>query len=101
MIAVSGLNYTVDSKQGKLVEMNFVDKDGKEHKIDVNNPSENKTYTLATDSFLMSAGADHGVLAQKDDCENHIECKDYYACEYIKYLNKPIEINQIGRINII
>lgn len=101
LIAVSGLNYTVDSKQGKLVEMNFVDKDGKEYKIDVNNPNENKTYTIATDSFLMSAGADHGILAQKDDCENHIECKDYYACEYIKHLNKPIEINQIGRINII
>ena len=67
----------------------------------INNPREDKTYKLATDSFLMSAGADHGVLAKKDDCENHIKCKDFYACEYIKKLNKPIEINQTGRVNII
>ena len=49
----------------------------------------------------MSAGADHGVLAPKEECENHIECKDYYACEYIKHLNKPVEINQTGRVHVI
>ncbi len=101
LIAVSGLNYTVDSKAGKLVGMNFVDKDGREHPINVNNPSDEKTYRLATDSFMMSAGADWGVLAKKEDCENHIECKDFYACEYIKRLDKPIEINQTGRIKFV
>ena len=101
LIAVSGLNYTVDSKQGKLVAMNFVDRGGNEIEIDINNPREDKCYKLATDSFLMSAGADHGVLSKKEECENHIECKDFYACEYIKHLSKPIEINQIGRIKIL
>jgi 5'-nucleotidase len=101
LVAVSGLNYTVDSKNGKLAGMNFVDKNGIEHKIDVNNPRKDKTYRLATDSFMMSAGADWGVLATKDEVEYHPECKDYYTCEYIKHLNKPIEINQTGRIKFI
>ena len=101
LVAVSGLNYTVDSKEGKLVGMNFVDKDGNEHKIDVENPSRDKTYKLATDTFLMSAGADHGILAKKEDCKVYSECKDYFACEYIKHLDKPLEINQSGRIRFI
>ena len=49
----------------------------------------------------MSAGADWGVLAKKEDCINYEECKDYFTCEYIKHLNKPIEINQTGRIKFI
>ena len=92
-MAVSGLNYKVDSSQGKLVGMNFIDKDGVEHKIDIENPREDKTYKIAADSFLMSNGADYGILAPKEDCEIHPECKDYYTCQYIKHLDKPIEIN--------
>ena len=101
LVAVSGLNYTVDSKAGKLVGMSFVDKDGKEHKIDVNNPREDKTYRLATDTFIMSQGKEIGILAPKEECEIHPESKDYYACEYIKHLGRPIEINQTGRIKFI
>lgn len=101
LVAVSGLNYTVDSKNGKLAGMSFVDREGKEHKINIDNPRVDKTYKLATDSFMMSAGADWGVLATKDEVEHHLECKDYYACEYIKKLDKPIEINQTGRIKFI
>ncbi len=101
LIAVSGLNYTVDSRQGKLAGMSFVDKDGNEFKIDIDNPSKDKTYRIAADSFLMSEGADHGILAKKEDCEIYQECKDYYTCEYIKHLNKPIEINQVGRIKFV
>ena len=101
LVAVSGLNYTVDSKQGKLAGMSFVDKDGNEFKIDIDSPRKDKTYRIAADSFLMSEGADHGILAKKEDCEIYQECKDYYTCEYIKHLNKPIEINQVGRIKFV
>ena len=101
LVAVSGMNYTVDSKAGKLVGMSFVDKAGNEHKIDINNPREDKTYRLAADTFIMSQGKEIGILAPKEECEMHSECKDYYACEYIKHLDKPIEINQTGRIKFI
>ncbi len=101
LVAVSGLNYTVDTKNGKLAGMNFVDKAGNEHKIDIDNPRADKTYKLVTDSFMMSQGADWGVLATREESEYHEECKDYYTCEYIKHLNKPIEINQTGRIRFV
>jgi len=101
LMAVSGLNYTVNPNNGTLVEMNFVDKNGIEHKIDINNPSKDKKYKVAMDSFMMSWGADYDVLAPAEECEIHQECKDFYTCEYIKHLNKPIEINQTGRIRFV
>ena len=101
LVAVSGLNYTVDSRLGKLAGMSFVDKEGNEHKIDIDNPDKDKTYKIAADSFMMSAGADLGVLAPKEECIEYKECKDYFTCEYIKHLDKPIEINQTGRIKFV
>lgn len=101
LMAVSGLNYTVDSSKGQLVEMNFIDNEGKEHKIDVENPSEEKRYKIAMDSFMMNYGADYDIMAPKEECIEYKECKDYFTCEYIKHLDKPIEINQIGRIRFV
>ena len=99
LIAVSGLNYTVSPKKGELTAMNFVDKDGKETPIDINNPRADKMYKVATDEFMMSAGADYAVLAPEDKCiEVRPYDKDVLTCEYIKRLDKPIDINQTGRI---
>lgn len=98
LLAVSGLNYTVDPKAGKLVEMNFVDKEGVEHKIDVENPREDKFYKVAEDSFMMFEGVELDALAEKDECVNYPFNKDFLACEYIKHLNEPVVINQTGRV---
>ena len=98
LLAVSGLNYTVDPEEGKLTAMNFVDKDGNEHPIDIENPREDKFYKVAQDSFMMFEGADFDVLAPKEECINYPFNKDFIACQYIKRLNTPIEINQTGRI---
>ena len=47
----------------------------------------------------MSAGADYAVLAPEDKCiEIRPYDKDVLTCEYIKRLNKPVDINQTGRI---
>ena len=99
LLAVSGLNYTVSPKKGELTAMNFVDKNGKETPIDINNPRADKMYKVATDEFMMSAGADYAVLAPHDKCiEIRPYDKDVLTCEYIKHLDKPIDINQTGRI---
>ena len=99
LIAVSGLNYTVNPKKGELTAMNFVDEKGIEHAIDINNPRADKMYKVATDEFMMSAGADYAVLAPEDKCiEIRPYDKDVLTCEYIKKLNRPIVINQTGRI---
>ena len=99
LIAVSGLNYTVSPKKAELIAMNFVDKNGKEIPIDINNPRADKMYKVATDEFMMSAGADFAVLAPHDKClEIRPYDKDVLTCEYIKHLDKPVVINQTGRI---
>ncbi len=98
LLAVSGLNYTVNPVTKKLVGMNFVDKNGAEHPIDIDNPREDKTYKVVADSFIMSWGADYEILSPKDKCEEFPFNKAFLTCEYIKHLNKPIVINQTGRI---
>ena len=56
-------------------------------------------YKVATGEFMMSAGADYAVLAPHDKCIEILPFdKDVITCEYIKHLDKPIVINQTGRI---
>lgn len=98
LLAVSGLNYTVSPSKKTLVGMNFVDKNGVEHKIDVNNPREDKTYKVVADSYIMSWGKEFGVLAPKEKCKEYPFNKAYLTCEYIKHLDKPVVVNQVGRI---
>lgn len=99
LFAVSGLNYTVNPKTGTLEKMTFIDRKGKSHKINIKNPSETKTYKVVTDEFLMSAGADFNILAKEEDyIKKYPYDKDVMVCEYIKRKNKPVVINQTGRI---
>ena len=99
LFAVSGLKYTVNMDKGTLVKMSFIDKDNNEHEIDIENPSETKTYKIAADEFLMSAGADFKILAPEEDYVAHYPFdKDYLVCQYLKKHKEPIIINQYGRI---
>ncbi len=98
-MAVAGLNYTVDTKNGTLKEMNFIDKNGKVQKIDIDNPSTTKKYKVVTDEFLMSAGADFNILAKEENyLKKYPYDKDVMVCDYIKRKKEPIVINQLGRI---
>lgn len=102
LIAVSGLNYTVNPNKGTLEAMNFIDKNGQVHNIDINNPSEDKKYRVVTDEFLMSAGADFDVLVSKEDwTEKFPYDKDYLISEYLRQHKEPVVINHFGRINYI
>ncbi|MCQ2754825.1 MAG: 5'-nucleotidase C-terminal domain-containing protein [bacterium] len=102
LMAVSGLNYTVNETTHELVEMNFIDRDGNEINIDINNPREDKFYRLVTDEYMMVAGADYKKLTDYENClEIYPYDKDVMTCQYIKELNKPIVINQTGRIKYI
>lgn len=99
LLAVSGLEYTVNPKEAKLTEMKYIDKNGNVEIINIDNPRPNKMYKVATDEFMMSAGADFAVLAPEDKCLEILPYdKDVVTCNYIKKLNKPIIINQTGRI---
>ena len=99
LLAVSGLNYTVNPDEGTLTAMNFIDKNGKEHKIDVEHPRKDRTYRVVTDEFLMSAGADYNVLAPEELYVQKFPFdKDVLISNYIKEKNEPVIINHYGRI---
>lgn len=102
LFAVSGLKYSVSKSTGDLKSLSFVDKEGKENPIDINNPNPNKTYSVAADSFLLSGGDKVKALDYKGKEEKVFDFdKDKLVCDYVKHLNKPIEINQTGRVNIV
>ena len=99
LIAVSGLEYTVNPKKGTLVDMKYIDKQGKVQKIDIENPSKTKKYKVVTDEFLMSAGADFNILAKEEEyLRKYNYDKDVMVCDYIKRKKEPVVINQLGRI---
>ena len=78
--------------------MNYVDKNGVEHPIDVNNPRKDKKYKVIADSFIMTWGKEYEVLSPKEECVEYPFNKAFLTCEYIKHLNKPIDIKYTNRI---
>ena len=102
IIMPSGLKYTV-SRSGELKAVTFIDKDGKDVPIDINNPRTDKVYTVATDDFLASGGdnllenkVEKGEIDEKFEYD-----KDKLTCDYVKKLNAPIELKDDGRITVV
>ncbi len=102
IVIPSGLKYTV-SRQGEIKSVSYIDKQGKEVQIDVNNPDPNKFYTVATDDFFASGGdnlisnkMEKGEIDQSFDYD-----KDKLTCDYIKKLKAPIDIKDDGRITVV
>lgn len=100
--AVSGLNYTLSKSAKKLVSMNFIDKEGNVHPIDVNNPSPDKIYRVATDKFIATGGDDIPMFNKLNQAyEVYPYSKNVMVCDYLKQQTEPVEINQIGRVIVI
>ncbi len=102
LLQVSGLKYTV-TKDGKLVEARFVDKEGQEHKIDIKNPDKNKKYTVALDDYCATNKDYPSLIQPKERFLEYYEFdKDKLVCDYIKKKNgEPFEIKCDGRITVI
>jgi 2',3'-cyclic-nucleotide 2'-phosphodiesterase (5'-nucleotidase family) len=99
LLAASGLRYGVSPSEKRLTFLNYIDENGNEIAIDIDNPREDKMYKLATDEFMMSHGADYPILATAEEClEIYPYDKDVMTCQYIKKLDRPIVINQTGRV---
>jgi len=102
IVIPSGLKYTV-SRQGEVKAVSFVDKDGNETPIDVNNPSTTKKYTVATDDFFASGGDNlipNKVKSNEVDKTFDFD-KDKLTCDYIRKQTAPIEIKDDGRIQVV
>ncbi len=101
IIMPSGLKYTI-SKTGEVKSITFIDKNNKEIPIDINNPDQNKIYTVAMDDFMASGGdgffenkIEKGLFDELFDYD-----KDKPTCEFIKKIGAPIDIRDDGRITI-
>lgn len=102
ILLVSGLEYTVTDK-GQLMDLQYVNKDGTKSKIDVNNPSETRKFTVACDDFFAYGGDNYlpvnsnpDYVVQKFDVD-----KNVYTANYIKNLPQPLEIKEDDRIKIV
>ncbi|MCI1274051.1 MAG: 5'-nucleotidase C-terminal domain-containing protein [Clostridiaceae bacterium] len=102
LLLASGLKYDV-TKNGEIKNLRFVDKNGQENVIDVNNPNPNKIYKTAMDDFCATGGDNYFA---KNDNPTFVEKKfdfdkDKLACDYIKRLKQPVEIKDDGRIKVV
>lgn len=102
IMLVSGMKYSCD-KNGNLLSAEFVDKNNESHKIDVNNPSTSKKYTVATDDFIATGGDNYFPLNPNPDyiVKTFNVDKNKLACDYLKKSRNPIEIKSDGRIQIV
>ncbi len=101
LLQCSGINYTIDTN-GNLLNLSFIDKNGNENSIDVNNPSKTKIYTVALDNFLAN-GKEYPEMLPKAEVEKFEFDKDKTMIDYIKR-NKDkdsLVIRNDGRLKIV
>jgi len=97
----SGLKYTVNTS-GKILNIIYVDKNGKESKIDVNNPREDKIYSVAINDYHSSGNDGLDMLNKYDKATDKYDWDINYAIqEKIKNSDQPIDIVDDGRIQIV
>lgn len=100
ILQVSGLKYTMTQK-GEVKEVFFIDKQGNEQKLDINNPNPFKTYRVGLDDFMAKGGNGYIPNKHKEAEARFSFDKDKLVIDYMKKLNRPIDIKADGRINII
>lgn len=102
ILLVSGMKYKCN-KNGQLLNLEYIDKNKQTHKIDINNPNENKTYTVAADDFFAMGGDNYlpSNLPKEQILKTFDFDKNKLACDYIKKLPQPFDVVPDGRLEII
>jgi len=102
IMQVSGLRYTYSKSMGKMTELYFIDKDGKETEINLDNPNENRIYTIAADDFCIKS--DYAGLDAKQKWNNATKVfdndKDKFVADYMKKQKQAVKIKRDGRIKV-
>lgn len=97
----SGIKYSV-SKNGHLKSMAYVDKNGKETPIDINNPRTDKFYNTVINDYCAMGNDGFKVLYHPDRITKKY---DFDATKCIKEVlsksDKPIDIKNDNRIQIV
>ena len=100
IIQCSGLKYTM-SKSGELKNLTYLNKDGSEKQINVNNPNPSKFYTVATDDYVAKGGNDYFTNKEKVVIVKYKFDKNKLVEDYLKKLNAPVDIKYDQRIKIV
>ena len=98
---VSGLKYEV-SRNGQIYNLRYINKDGKEEPIDINNPRTDKKYLVAINDFYAAGNDDFTMLNKISQAEQKFDFDLNYCVEdYIRNHKGPIDIVDDGRLKII
>jgi len=100
IIQCSGLKYTV-SKSGELKNVTYLDKDGEEKQIDVNNPNPFKTYTVATDDYVAKGGNGYFTDKEGSVIQKFPFDKNKLVEDYLKKVNASVDIKTDNRITFV
>lgn len=100
MFYISGLKYTI-SPNGKLLSLSFIDKNGKENSIDINNPRKDKFYTTVINDYCAQ-GNDKFTMLNRPQQIIEKTGIDSSVCvaNVLKKTKKPVSIVDDGRIQI-
>jgi 5'-nucleotidase len=100
IVHVAGLKYMI-GRDGSLRAAIFIDKNGNENQIDINNPRSDKNYSVALTDYYAQ-GHDGFTMLKK---YNQAQKFDYDICECIKkhFAKHPEPVNIVddGRIQVV
>lgn len=101
LLQCSGIKYSADTN-GNLLFLSFIDKNGNETQIDVNNPSKTKMYSVALDSFLAN-GQEYPDMKPKGQIQEFDFDKDKTMIDYLKKQQDKdsLVIKDDGRVKIV
>lgn len=102
ILLVSGMKYKCN-KKGELLNLEYIDKNNQSHTIDVNNPRSDKKYTVAADDFFATGGDNYLPTNPNPDfvLQTFDFDKNKIACDYIKKLKQPFDVQYDGRLEIV
>ena len=103
ILQVSGLKYEFSSSEGEMTKLVYIDKNGKETEIDIDNPREDKIYTLAADDYcIQSKKSGLNLKHRLDNALQQYDCdKDEFVASYLRKHSGPVEIKSDGRIKVL
>lgn len=103
ILQVSGLRYEFSRKEGELTKLTFIDKQGNEIPIDIENPREDKFYTLVSDDYCITRDTSGMDLQHRfDEAIAKFDFdKNKVVENYLKKHPEPVVIKSDGRIKSI
>ena len=101
MFYVSGLKYSVNDR-GKLLSMSFVDKNGNETPINVENPRYDKFYTTVINDYCAQGNDNFSMLNRPEQIIEKTGIDSAISvANVLKTMNESPQIKDDGRIKIV